>query len=152
MADKLNLIIQDSDDLQIVSAHLQDAIARVGDITFIPGERRFVLMFNRFRWELTTRETAQGDKFERVRTGLHFDDVLSAKVQGINRANRDAVLELLAINFEATEPPAGRIELTFSGGAAIRLDVECMEGQMRDISDPWPAKTRPEHALDEAGE
>ncbi len=147
MADKLNLIIQDGEDLQIVSAHLQDAIARVGDITFIPGERRFALMFNRFRWEV-----AADDTFERVRTGLHFDDVSAAKVNGISRANGDAVLELLSIGFDEKEAPAGELTLTFAGGGAIRLNVDCIEGLMRDVSDPWPAKTRPEHALDDAGE
>lgn len=152
MTDKLNFIIQDGDDLQIVSAHLQDAIARVGDITFIPGERRFVLMFNRFRWENAAGDISEGGKYQRVRTGLHFDDVLSAKVQGVSRANDDAVLELLSIKFEEADAPAGKLFLTFAGGAAIRLDVECLEGQMRDMSDPWPAKARPEHALDEAGE
>ena len=147
MTDKLNLIVQDGEDLQIVSVHLQDAIARVGDITYLPGERRFALMFNRFRWE-----TATNDQYERVRTGLHFDDVVAAKVQGISRANGDAVLELLSIAFEEKEAPAGELTLTFAGGGAIRLDVDCVEGLMRDVSDPWPAKTRPEHALDDAGE
>ncbi len=152
MTDKLNLIIQDSDDLQIVSAHLQDAIARVGDITYIPGERRFVVMLNRFRWELSAAGSNGNPKNERVRTGLHFDDVIAAKVQGVSRANDEAVLELLAMNFEESDAPAGNITLTFSGGGAIRLDVDCLEGQMHDVSDPWPAQGRPEHALDEAGE
>ena len=153
MADKINLIIQDGEDLQIVSAHLQDAIARVGDITYIPGERRFALMFNRFRWELVAKDVAatQGD-YERVRTGLHFDDVTAAKVLGISRANGEAVLELLSIGFEEKAAPAGEVTLTFAGGGAIRLEVDCIEGLMRDVSDPWPAKTRPEHALDDAGE
>ncbi len=156
MADKLNLIVQDEDDLQIVSAHLQDAIARVGDITYLPGERRFVLMFNRFRWELLGNAAAPRKKgeqdYQRVRTGLHFDDVNHAQVQGISRANGDAVLELLAIGFEADEPPSGKVFLTFAGGGAIRLDVECLEGLMRDISDAWPAKSLPAHAASEAGE
>ena len=153
MADKLNLIVQDGEDLQIVSAHLQDAIARVGDISYLPGERRFALMFNRFRWEsVTNKSVSDSDEFERVRTGLHFDDVMAAKVHGISRANSDAVLELLSIGFVETEAPAGELTLTFAGGGAIRLEVECVEGLMRDVSDPWPAKARPEHELDDAGE
>lgn len=155
MADRLNLFVQDGEDLQVVSAHLQDAIARIGDVTYLPGERRFVLMFNRFRWELVSDEDRgklPDQKFERVRTGLHFDDVRSAKLQGISRANDNAVLELLSLKFEEAEAPAGTLLLTFAGGGAIRLDVDCLEGQMRDISDPWPAAGLPQHALDEAGE
>lgn len=151
MADKLNLIVHDTDDLQVVSAHMQDAIAQVGDISYLPGERRFVLIFNRFRWETLadrTGTTAKKQKYERVRTGLHFDDVLSARVQGVSRSNKDAVLELLAINFEETDAPAGIVTLTFAGGGAIRLDVECLEGQMHDMSDAWPTKGLPAHALD----
>jgi hypothetical protein len=35
----------------------------------------------------------------------------------------------------------------FAGGAAIQLDVECVEVQMRDIGPRWAVKTRPSHDL-----
>ena len=41
------------------------------------------------------------------------------------------------------------VVLTFSGGAAVRLDVECLEAEMHDLGDCWPAAHRPGHQLDD---
>ena len=69
---------------------------------------------------------------------------------GFAQDKPDAVLNLLAIVFETGEPPGGTVRLTFSGGAAIRLEVECVEAEMRDLGPRWAAKAKPGHALDES--
>ncbi len=47
---ELKLIALDADDLKVISAHLQDAVLRVGDIAYLPRERRFAALGNRFDW------------------------------------------------------------------------------------------------------
>ena len=135
---------EDAEDLQVISAQLQDAVARVGDFVWLPKKRRFAALFNRFKWE-----DAEARKSEnlRVRAGLHFDGVLSVRAQNIRRSEPDAVLSLLAIEFvpKAPDDCGGTIELLFAGGGAIRLEVECIDAALSDVSAPWAARGRPEH-------
>ncbi|OHB39438.1 MAG: hypothetical protein A2882_00595 [Phenylobacterium sp. RIFCSPHIGHO2_01_FULL_70_10] len=47
----LKLLAQDAGDLQVVSAALQDAVGKIGDIRFEQKARRLTLSFNRYCWE-----------------------------------------------------------------------------------------------------
>jgi hypothetical protein len=145
--DPLKLVALDPDDLAIVSAHLQDAIVRIDDLAFLPGERRFALVARRFDWEAGPTEPPR-----RRLTGLHFERVLAARTRGIDRGNIDAVLNLLAITFEETDTPSGTATLIFSEGAAIQLDLECIETQMKDLGPVWEAEGRPVHDIEATGE
>ena len=40
------------------------------------------------------------------------------------------------------------ITLVFSGGAALRLEVECLECELADLGPTWTAAARPAHTLD----
>lgn len=157
----LKLIALDADDLNVISAHLQDAVLRVGDMAYLPRERRFAAVANRFNWERalgSSREqpgTAEraGTELERRRTGLRFERVLSAKILGLDLKDTKASLALLAIVFEPGEGPeavAGNVTLTFSGGGAIRLEVECVEAEMKDLGAVWSAKRVPRHTEDKS--
>jgi len=139
----LKLVALDEEDLEIVSAHVQDAVIRVGDIAFDGPAKRFALAMNRFAWE--TKKGFFRPKYERRRSILHFDRVLSAQLHGISRAKTEDVLELLAIGFAGEEGPTGTIELLFSGDAAIRLDVEVIEARLTDTGSAWQASSRPIH-------
>ena len=138
--DLLRLLALDQEDLAVVSAHLQDAVVRVGDITYLPKERRFALLARRFDWEAPPNEP------RRRLTGLHFEQVLGARCRGLDRSNPEAVLNLLAITFEETQAPSGTATLMFSEGAAIQIDLECVESQMKDLGPVWEAEARPIHA------
>lgn len=142
---ELKLLARDAEDLEVISAHVQDAIVRVGDMGYVPADRRFAFLMNRFAWE----SNGGGRKGERRRTAMHFDYVLDAKVKGVNLAAEDGALELLSITFEPAEAPAGTIELAFAGGGTVRLTVECIEARLRDLGAAWGARARPVH--DEAG-
>jgi Protein of unknown function (DUF2948) len=173
----LKLIALDADDLSVLSAHLQDAVLRVGDMMYLPKERRFVAVANRFDWNKAlsptpsnARSKKAGSPLERRRTGLRFERVLAAKVSGIDLKNSRQTLALLAINFAPTalatkaskaegavnseaeggplSSPDGDVTLTFSGGAAIRLTVECLEAEMKDLGAAWAAKRSPSHPDD----
>ncbi len=141
--ERLKLIALDKEDLAIISAHCQDAVAKVGDLQFLATEGRFAIAMNRFAWEKGERSR----EFERRRAMLHFERVSGAQTQGLDRANPDQVLSLLAVTFEPGELPAGHIHLVFSGDAAIRLDVECIEAQLADMAAAWQTKSRPAHEL-----
>jgi hypothetical protein len=138
--DLLKLVALDQEDLAIISAHLQDAIVRVGDLTYLCKEKRFALVGRRFDWE------ARPDEPPRRRlTGLHFERVKAVRARGIDRSNPDAILNLLAITFEETDNPSGTASLIFADGAAIQIDVECIEMQMKDLGPVWEAESRPSH-------
>ncbi|ACL59785.1 DUF2948 family protein [Methylobacterium nodulans] len=138
----LKLAALDPDDLAVISAHLQDAVLRVGDLAYLPKERRFALVAHRFDWE-----APEGAAPRRRLTGLHFDRVLSVRCRGISREAPDTALELLAITFDPGEAPSGTATLVFAGGAAIRLELECVEASMKDLGPVWEAESRPVHPL-----
>ena len=83
-----------------------------------------------------------------MRAGLHFDTVLRAQFQNVPMDRADHVMELLAVEAEPGADGAAVLNLAFSGFAAIRLEVECLDGVLEDLSDPWAALERPHHALD----
>ena len=45
--DQLKFIALDTDDLSVVSAHLQDAVLKVSDVLWRPQEKRLVLALHR---------------------------------------------------------------------------------------------------------
>jgi hypothetical protein len=146
-APALRLHALDSEDLALISAHLQDALVRVGDIAFIPGKRRFALVGSRFDWAAELE-----GRLERCRSGLHFEGVQRVRCNRVARDQPDLILDLLAVTFEpGPEPPGGVVHLTFAGGAAICLDVECVEAQLTDIGPRWKTRARPTHETSEAG-
>jgi hypothetical protein len=135
----------DTEDLQVISARLQDAVARLGDLVYLPKKRRFVALFNRFKWESGKRENL------RVRAGLHFDGVLSVKSRNLKRGAPDAVVSLLTISFapKVADDPSGTVELVFAGGGAMMLEVEYLDAGLADVSGDWAARGRPEHDNEE---
>jgi len=139
------LAAQDGEDLQVISARLQDAVARLGDLVYLPKARRFAALFNRFKWESGQRVNL------RVRSGLHFDGVLSVKSRHLKRGAPDAVVSLLAVTFtpRAGDDPSGTVELVFAGGGAMMLEVECLDAGLTDVSGEWAARGRPEHENEE---
>ena len=141
--DRLRLHALDCEDLSLISAHLQDALIRVGDIAFLPGKRRFALIGSRFDW------AAELDgRLERCRCGLHFEGVQRVRCQNVSRERPDAILELLAVTFEPdVDPPSGVVRLFFAGGASIALEVECVEAQLCDVGPRWKVAARPAHDL-----
>ena len=134
----LKLLALDPDDLAVISAHLQDAVAHVGDMAYLPHEKRFAMVLNRFDW-------AEQQSPVRKRAGIHFERVLAAKTRGIDLSAREAIVNLLAVEFEEKQAPSGTVTIFFSGDAAIQLEVECLEAALSDLGPQWPAKQRPCH-------
>jgi hypothetical protein len=139
---RLKLLAEDADDLSVISAALQDAVAKIGGIQFEPAARKLTLSLNRFRWE-----AGEGAGGQRVRAGLQFGGVLKLQTRRIRRDAPEAVISLLDIMFEPAgeDDPGGVVVLRFAGDADLRLEVECIDAAMADVSDPWPTPRRPGH-------
>lgn len=139
----LKLLALDSDDLSVISAHVQDAVVRIADMGYAKGDHRFALLINRYDWESGTVR----NKGQRKRAALRFERVLAVASAGIDTNAREGVLELLAITFVETDAPGGIIELAFAGGGTIKLTVEVLEARLEDLGAAWAAKGQPRHAL-----
>lgn len=151
----LKLIAQDKEDLSVLSAAVQDALLRVGDMVYLPKKKRFAMVVNRFCWEQDHGGPRRKSKppHARVRAGLHFDGVLAVQSKNIAQDRPDGILELLAMEFaahsdDAENADAGLVSLIFSGGGEMRLAVECIDASLADMSKRWPTPNRPEHGAD----
>jgi hypothetical protein len=142
----LKLLALDSEDLAIVSAHLQDAQLSVGDLVFLPREKRFAFAADRFDWEGAATERA----CRRRRTAVHFESVTGVRSRGIDVNERERQLSLLAVAFEQGDAPAGKVMLHFDGGACVCLDVECLEAALKDLGPCWEVAGQPAHPLEDA--
>src|SRR5260370_5330251 len=124
----LKLIAMDEEDLAGISAHVQDSCVQREDMTWLPGQKRFVLGTMRYDWSASAR-----GRHERVGSVLRFDRVLNVVQIGLSDRNSPTTLNLLAVGFEETDAPSGFVTLAFFGGAAVRLEVEGLDGELRDI-------------------
>ncbi|MBU1385679.1 MAG: DUF2948 family protein [Alphaproteobacteria bacterium] len=136
--EPLRLLAEDADDLHIISAALQDAILRPVDIVWEPTARRVTLALSRFCWECGGT---------RVMAAMQFGDVLSVKSRRLPRGPEHA-LELLAMDFVPGEAPGGRVIMMFAGGGDLRIDVECLDAVLTDLSERWPVRVAPTHLAD----
>ena len=136
---RLKLAAADAEDLQILSARLQDAVVKLKNLVWLPKKRRFAAVVNRLQWE-------KGGK-TRVRAGLHFDGVLKVQSHQVKMGAGEAVVSLLAVRFTPNEgeDPGGVIEIVLAGGGAFRLTVECIDAELADMSGSWAAIGTPDH-------
>lgn len=146
--DLLKLVAFDREDIEVVSAHLQDAIVKVADVHWRPAENRLVLAVNRFDWEAALGDTPI---CRRRLAALRFDRVTACKCKNVQPQAKDGVLNLLAVEFAETNAPAGVVTLVCSGGAALRLEVECLEAELADLGPVWTAAKCPDHAIELPG-
>jgi hypothetical protein len=143
----LNLGAMDGEDLAVLSSLVQDAILPVTEMTWRPGERRFGLLLNRFRWEDADAANKRGRAVERVQSVLVFENVLRVSTQGIDRSDPDLILSVLSVAYTETEDEDGYVEITLAGDGGIRLQVEALEGVLKDVTRPYlaPSKAAPQH-------
>lgn len=145
MTNFLRIAALDETDLEVISAHVQDAVVRLGDIEYSARENRVILPMNRFAWE-----KPQGlfrKRYERRRSVLHFDRVASVARNALDPQKADEMLDLLAVTFEPSQAPQGTITLHFAGGAGLRLQVECIEARLTDLGSAWETRRRPFHPV-----
>lgn len=140
----LKLKALDAEDLQVISAALQDSLVAVRDIAWVPNEKRFVLVANRFRWE--TPPDAEG-AWSRCHSILGFAEVSAVRHADMPLSEPDRILELLAIESEEAEGGGTIIRLRFADGRMIRLEAPRLLCHVEDVGEPWPTRFRPGHPL-----
>jgi hypothetical protein len=143
-ASRLKLAAADAEDLEVLSARLQDAVLKLKNVSWQPRKRRFAAVVNRLQWESGGQT--------RVRAGLHFDGVLKVQSHKVKLGADEAVVSLLAVNFTPAggEDPGGMIELVLAGGGAFRLTVECVDAELADMTSSWAARGKPDHESERA--
>ena len=134
---KLRLIAHSAEDIPVVSAAVQDAILKVGDIRFDKKRRFLSIRLSRFRHE--------SPEATRIETGLRIDGVLDVKSKGIDRSDADGLAVLLGVKFNKANPPGGDIEITFAGGGVMLLSVEAVDIMLADVGEPRTTKSIPNH-------
>ena len=143
----LRLKALDAEDLSVLSALVQDAIFPGSEMRWLPKERRFALLLNRFRWEDIDAAAKRGRPVERVQSVLAVEDVMKVRSQGIDRRDGDTILSILSVAFTQGEDGTGTVELTLAGDGAVALDVEALEIVLKDVTRPYiaPSHKTPDH-------
>jgi hypothetical protein len=142
MSGLLKLMAEDAADLDIIGAAVQDALVRVGDISFDHKARRLAMLLSRFRWE----EASETGPFERVRSALSFESVLSVKSKKVRLDSPDALASMLSVAFTPDEePPGGVVKLFLAGGGEVEIQVECLDALLIDMGAAWRTPRRPDH-------
>jgi hypothetical protein len=160
MTPPLKLVAHDAEDLKVVSACLQDALIPLNEMRYLPEERRFILVANRFRWERAaqpSQEASPGQDAtfdsdedfgnqQRTNAGVCIDRVLSVRSRGIDRGRPDDFLSLLSLELDGN-----MLSLLFAGGGIIQVEVEGLSLYLSDLGKAWPTQWQPDHALEPSG-
>ena len=155
-ARPLKLLALDADDLVVVSAFVQDAIAKPVEMRRLPGEHAFVMVVDRLaREEGPEREgfLRRRKVWQRRRSVLDFRTVRSVKRRGFAGGDDEPMVLLAITHVPATAPDNAAeatgndetITLHFAGDAEVRLAVEAVEARLTDLGPAWKSDRTPRH-------
>ena len=139
----LKLIARTEEDLRVVSAHLQDAIANIADIANLEKNKIFLLQLNRFMWEDVEKGVFRKNK--RIRTVLKFENVISVNSKNINQSKKDTFLDFLTIETNKMPDNNYEMKIVFAGDSIIKVVSEVIEVTLDDQGDAWDTKNMPKH-------
>ncbi len=131
-----------SDDLKVLSALLQDSIVPIADILYTPSRKQVIMVFQRFRWELTKNAETIGKPivYQRCLCGLLIDKVEYMQTQQIDINDRSQFLNFLSF-YESGQ----NLDLQFSDSKTIRLSVNSLKLTVKDLGESWPTTQCPQH-------
>jgi hypothetical protein len=68
---------------------------------------------------------------------------------GFSAKQKDKILSTLSISFDGGEGGSGNILIVVSGNGAIRVEVDALEVNLRDVTIPYiaPSGLSPEHEI-----
>ncbi len=141
----LKLIAKTEDDLRVVSAHLQDAIANTSDIANLTTNKIFLMQLNRFMWEDVEKGVFRKNK--RIRTILKFENVLKANSKNINQSKKNKFLDFLTIESRQMPDNNYEMKIVFAGDLIIKIIAEIIEVTLDDQGEAWETKNMPKHKL-----
>ena len=144
-AKNLKLIAKTEEDLRVVSAHLQDAIANVSDVANLKKNKIFLMQLNRFMWEDVEKGVFRKNK--RIRTILKFENVIKAHAKNINQSKGNKFLDFLTIETNQMIDNNYEMKIVFAGDSIIKIIAEVIEVTLDDQGDAWDTKNIPKHKL-----
>ena len=141
----LKLLAYTKEDLNVISAHLQDAIVFASDIAYLKKNRILLIQLNRFMWEDVEKGVFRKNK--RIRTILKVDNILKVHSKNINQSKKGKFLDFLAI--ESSEMPDNNYEMRiiFAGDSIIKIISEVIEVTLDDQGEAWDTKNKPNHKV-----
>tara|TARA_B100001121_G_scaffold302855_1_gene315992 strand:- start:53 stop:496 length:444 start_codon:yes stop_codon:yes gene_type:complete len=139
----LKLIAKTTDDLKVISAHLQDSIVSTKDIANLKKNRIFLMQLNRFMWEDVEKGVFRKNK--RIRTILKFENVLKVSSKNIKLNDNEIFLDFLAIETKQMPDKTHEMNLIFSGNSVVKVVAEVIEVSLDDQGEPWNTKSKPKH-------
>ena len=146
----LNMGVFDKRDLEVVSSLIQDSILPTSEIKWLSSSNKLALLINRFRWEDKSFLPSKHENLERVRSLLMISHVKSISSSGFSSKQKDKILSLLSISFNGDEGGSGNIFMILSGNGGIRVNVDALEINLRDVTMPYiaPSGLLPDHKTD----
>ena len=144
----LNIGAFDKRDLEVVSSLVQDSILPTSEIKWLSNSDKLAILINRFRWEDT--KLSQGKNLERVRSLLMINHLKNISSSGFSPKQKDRILSILSISFDGVEGGSGSVLIVVSGNGGIRVEVDALEINLRDVTMPYiaPSGLVPEHKND----
>ena len=139
----LKLIARTTEDLRVISAHLQDSIVKTSDIANLKKNRIFLMQLNRFMWEEVEKGVFRKNK--RIRTVLKFENILKVASKNVDQNKNDRFLDFLAIETIKMPDKNYEMNLIFSGDVVLKLVAEAIEVTLDDQGSAWESKNKPEH-------
>jgi hypothetical protein len=148
-AQPLRLMAKDAADLAVIASCLQDALVPLAEMRFLKEENRFVMLVNRFRWEEGGDLPRAGDANyadasggnQRINSGVCVDQVKAVRSRGVDLDKAARFLSLMTIGLDGP----GTLNLVFSGGGVIQLEIEGPSVFLQDFGEAWPTQWRPDH-------
>ena len=143
----LNIGAFDKRDLEVLSSLIQDSILSAGEIKWLSSSNKLALLINRFRWEDRNFVPSKNENLERVRSLLMISHVKSISSSGFSAKQKDKILSMLSISFNGDEGASGNVLIILSGNGGIRINVDALEVNLRDVTMPYiaPSGLLPKH-------
>ncbi|MEC7143658.1 MAG: DUF2948 family protein [Pseudomonadota bacterium] len=141
----LKLIARTEEDLKVVAAHLQDAIANVSDIANLKKNKIFLMQLNRFMWEDVEKGVFRKNK--RIRTILKFENVVKVHSKNITQSKKDKFLDFLTIESNLMPDNNYEMKIVFAGDSILKVITEVIEVTLDDQGDAWETKNMPKHKV-----
>lgn len=131
----LKLKAKDTEDLQVISAVLQDAIAPVCDMVYRETDKNFILVVQRLCRE-------QGGDLTRICCAVNLHNITLTQLKGFEQQDKTRMLDLLAI---LPEEAGQGLQFVFAGGARLRFTGADWTLHIEDFGETWPAACAPCH-------
>ena len=143
----LNIGGFDQRDLEVVSSLIQDSIFPTSELKWLTTVNKLALLINRFRWEDKSLAQLRDRKAERVQSLLMISHVKSVSSSGFSPKQKNKILSILSTSFDGEDGGSGSILIVLSGNGGIRVEVDALEINLRDVTMPYiaPSGTAPEH-------